>query len=183
MKAISLWQPWASAIAMKLKRFETRGWKCPDSLIGQPLAIHAAMKKDWACRLRWVQHRCSLDPHSKPPEDLAEEQRREIAAAIKEYDALPRGAILCLVRVNRCWKVEELLQTPDEMQFGELDWGNYDEGRFAWELSVIYTFDKPIQCLGKQGLFNWSIPDEWMQQAAEEAGMPEMMEIWKAVKP
>ena len=39
MKAISLWQPWASAMALGLKRNETRSW---ETLVRGPIAIHAA---------------------------------------------------------------------------------------------------------------------------------------------
>jgi hypothetical protein len=46
MKAISLWQPWASLMADGRKEWETRHWKGPDFLIGQRLAVHAAMKVD-----------------------------------------------------------------------------------------------------------------------------------------
>ena len=43
MKALSLWQPWASLIADGRKKIETRHW--PLHYRG-PLAIHAAMKVD-----------------------------------------------------------------------------------------------------------------------------------------
>src|SRR5712671_3817606 len=46
MKAISLWQPWASLIACGAKPFETRHWAPPRELIGQSIAIHAAKKID-----------------------------------------------------------------------------------------------------------------------------------------
>lgn len=42
MKAISLWQPWASAISLGAKRIETRSWST--SYRG-PIAIHAAKRK------------------------------------------------------------------------------------------------------------------------------------------
>lgn len=42
MKALSLWQPWASAIALGSKRIETRDW--PTRYRGL-LAIHAAKRK------------------------------------------------------------------------------------------------------------------------------------------
>jgi len=38
MKALSLWQPWASLIALDVKRIETRGWS---TKYRGPLAIHA----------------------------------------------------------------------------------------------------------------------------------------------
>lgn len=48
MKALSLWQPWASLIWDGRKRIETRPW--PMHYRG-PLAIHAAMRVDKeACR-------------------------------------------------------------------------------------------------------------------------------------
>lgn len=42
MKAITLWQPWASLVTLGVKPIETRSWAPPASAIGQPLAIHAA---------------------------------------------------------------------------------------------------------------------------------------------
>jgi hypothetical protein len=41
MKALTLWQPWATAIALGLKHYETRTW-----FVGYrgDLAIHAAKK-------------------------------------------------------------------------------------------------------------------------------------------
>jgi activating signal cointegrator 1 len=47
MKAISLWQPWASAIPMGLKSWETRGWST--NYRGE-FAIHAAKKWDSVCQ-------------------------------------------------------------------------------------------------------------------------------------
>jgi ASCH domain len=45
VRALSLWQPWASLIALGIKTIETRSWKAPASAIGQPLLIHAAKRK------------------------------------------------------------------------------------------------------------------------------------------
>ena len=41
MKAITIWQPWGSAIAIEAKGYETRGWAT--SYRG-PIAIHAAKR-------------------------------------------------------------------------------------------------------------------------------------------
>lgn len=48
MKALSLWQPWASLMADGRKPWETRHWPAPASLIGKEYVIHAAMKVDRA---------------------------------------------------------------------------------------------------------------------------------------
>ena len=44
MKAITLWQPWATLVATGLKEYETRSWAPPEDLIGRRLAIHAAKR-------------------------------------------------------------------------------------------------------------------------------------------
>ena len=46
MNCISLWQPWATAIALGLKTIETRSWPAPKSAIGHPLAIAAATRQE-----------------------------------------------------------------------------------------------------------------------------------------
>jgi hypothetical protein len=43
--SISLWQPYASLIAIGAKPFETRHWSPPANLIGKRVAIHAAARK------------------------------------------------------------------------------------------------------------------------------------------
>jgi activating signal cointegrator 1 len=42
--AISLWQPWASFIAIGVKPYETRHWRAPARFVGLRIAIHAAKK-------------------------------------------------------------------------------------------------------------------------------------------
>lgn len=177
MKAISLWQPWASAIALGLKRFETRSWACPASLIGQPLAIHAAKKRSDECRLRWIRHKMNLSLDAGP-EGLPSD---EITNAVRDYELLPFGAVICLVRVIKCWQTEDAIATPDTLTPAEVSWGDFTPGRFCWEVQKFYTFEKPIPCIGRQGLFDWNIPQEWIDAAAADAGMPGMAEIWKAV--
>lgn len=41
MKALTIRQPWASLIALGVKRIETRSWRAPHALIGKTIAIHA----------------------------------------------------------------------------------------------------------------------------------------------
>ena len=44
MKATTLWQPWASLIAIGAKYYETRDYPPPAKLLGQRIAIHAAVR-------------------------------------------------------------------------------------------------------------------------------------------
>lgn len=45
MPALTLWQPWASLVALDIKTIETRSWRAPEKLIGERIAIHAAKRK------------------------------------------------------------------------------------------------------------------------------------------
>ena len=45
LKALTLWQPWASLVAIGVKTIETRSWRAPANLIGERIAIHAAAKR------------------------------------------------------------------------------------------------------------------------------------------
>lgn len=65
MKAITLWQPWATLIAIGAKRIETRNWRAPASLNGQWIAIHAgaslgavggAHGLQELCKQSWFRH-------------------------------------------------------------------------------------------------------------------------------
>ena len=51
--AISLWQPWASFIAIGVKPYETRHWRAPPRFIGQTIAIHAAKRKPERDDIEW----------------------------------------------------------------------------------------------------------------------------------
>lgn len=45
MYGLTLWQPHATLVAILVKSIETRGWAAPQSLIGQRIFIHAAVRK------------------------------------------------------------------------------------------------------------------------------------------
>lgn len=44
MKALTIWQPWASLIMAGAKPYEFRGWPAPAFIIGQRIAIHAGAR-------------------------------------------------------------------------------------------------------------------------------------------
>ena len=132
MKCISLWQPWASLIAIGAKRIETRSW--PISYRG-PLLIHAAKKWD-----KELAHLCWREPFRSylHPHGLLER--------------MPRGVIVCRCELHGCVQVSELARTiPDEP---ERSFGDYSEGRFAWLLRDAEPFEKPVPYRGMQGLFD-----------------------------
>lgn len=132
MKAISLWQPWASLWLSPHKVHETRHW--PINLRGW-LAVHAAKKivKDVDRHLEFV-------------------IRNEFGEAWKS--SLPTGSLIGLVYIAGCRRTEEIRK---ETTPADLVCGNFDDGRFGWYKQAYRSFKTPIPWVGRQGLFN--VPD------------------------
>lgn len=124
MKAISLWQPWASAMAFGWKKNETRSWAI--SYRG-PLLIHAAKKV-----IQW------------PSIDI---QSLFDGIAFQTPD-LPLGAILCKVNLIDCKKIF----IHNRPQGKERILGDYTPGLFMWITENLQNFD-PIPYRGRQGIF------------------------------
>jgi hypothetical protein len=126
MKALSLWQPWASAIALGHKRIETRHWST--SYRG-PLLIHAARR--WTAEERGfaaVEHTLGRLP-----------------------SRLPLGAFVAVARLVDIRPTEELYPHISAI---ERLYGNYEPGRFGWMLEDIRPLPDPVGFKGHQGLFN-----------------------------
>lgn len=141
IKAISLWQPWASLIAAGLKRHETRHW--PTSYRG-PIAIHAAKRLDVA----------------GAPEELC------IAVFGKSWrDVLPLGAIVAVAQLTRCREARAVYCSLTEADRAA---GNFAAGRWAWTLDHVQPLLPPQSAVGRQGLFNFSLDLE-MRRRLEAA--------------
>lgn len=141
MIAISLWQPWASAVAVGSKRFETRSWRFPQAYEGQLVAIHAA--KRW----QGEQKERALD-------------LREQGFDLGFEGAPPLGGIVAVGRLLKCYRAEDLYgpecRFPDRSdadKYGEYMLGYYMPGRFAWKFGKVVKVDL-IPCCGQQGFWN-----------------------------
>jgi activating signal cointegrator 1 len=147
MKALTLWQPWASLVALGHKSVETRCWS---SKYRGPLAIHSAQRlpPDWMGASRHGQDfRFELGEvfHEPPGEQLS-----------KAVYLLPRGAILGVVRLVDI--VPTATIGSDDITQRERIFGNYEDGRFAWFLELEDIFEYPIFAKGNRMLWNWNDP-------------------------
>lgn len=136
MKAISLWQPWASLIAVGAKQYETRSWGTP---YRGPLVIHASKTEQGMSSFGEYHIRQAL-----------------AGAGIRSTYALPRGVALCVVNLVDCDVMTSRL--IDDISEDEFAFGDWKEGRYAWKMEVVRVFDKPIPMRGMQGLFDVDIP-------------------------
>lgn len=138
MRAISLWQPWATLIVIGEKHFETRSW---ETLYRGEILIHAAKRATSDLR------------------DTSRDEPFKTALQRGGYDSwadLPLGALIGRCQIERCYETADvtarfragLRHAEFEEQFGD-----YYPGRFAWQLSNFQRFLKPIPWRGEQGFF------------------------------
>ena len=132
MKAITLWQPWASLIAFGLKTYETRTWS---TKYRGPLAIHAAKREaikyealDWTFSVRTT-----------------------VLANLGQPEYLPRGAVICIVDLVDCRPTDVV--RPELVNMDPY-FGDYLPGRFAWKLANVRRVG-PFTARGAQGFWEW----------------------------
>lgn len=138
MRALSLWQPHAQAIALGLKPWETRDW--PTRYRG-PLAIHAA-KRPWTDTGMWH-----------------EGARAKLRSALHGHLGgffLPFGAVVCVAELVDCVPTRELRGViPEEAEFwGDFSDGETGAGRFAFRLQNVRALAEPVPVRGQQGFFD-----------------------------
>ncbi len=131
IKAISLWQPWASLVAAHVKRHETRHWSTEYRGL---LAIHAAKTLDRA----------------GAPDELCE------AVLGRDWrHKVPLGCFLAVANLTRC---REAKRARADLTRADLAASNFTDGRYAWELADVRALKTPIPAVGRQALFSWTPP-------------------------
>ena len=148
MKAITIWQPYASLLALGIKTVETRGWYT--SYRG-PIAIHAAKRFDSAvaddCRRAVDFMKCQVLKSGSVEAAFPwfTEQQRELADTPFGETI---GHVVGIGALCGCVKEAE---PPSE---ADAEFGWFGADRFSWELEKVRAI-KPVAVTGKQGLWNW----------------------------
>lgn len=181
MKAISLWQPWASLIACGAKPYETRSWAPPRDLIGQTIAIHAAKKIDkgaaqFAEELMYGQHAVGgfdlADKLEASMGDVPDELQGCFGQAL-----MPIGCIVATARLDAALQLGPRAEgtafpaatTTRGLTSREMpscftvrydDFGDYAVGRWAWLLRDVKAIRPPAKVIGRQGFFD--LPPGWL---------------------
>lgn len=134
MRAITLWQPWATLVAVGAKRFETRSWS---TRYRGPLAIHAAKRK---------------------PEFGSLEFRNLVTRSLDDLgftSDLPLGVVVATCELIDAFPVEEMWLELKDLPLEDA-FGDWSAGRFAWYLTNIKMLEVPIPARGSQGFWEWS---------------------------
>ncbi len=163
VRLLSLWQPWATLVAIGAKTIETRSWQTP---YRGKIAIHASLNTPAEQRAL-----CYSDPFFKP---LYHHVRPQFEAGASQqgnaiYRMLPKGCIVATCDLIDCWQVSGTPKPYYGPYLGydahggnkvwtvpppepELNFGNYAPGRWAWILDNIKPLAEPLPWKGAQGL-------------------------------
>jgi len=161
MKAITLWQPWASLLACGAKQYETRSW--PTKYRG-PIAIHAAARPVDSSIITRKAH--------YPMAQALMQYARQFAhtPGYNIFDVLPRGCIIATAELVGCWPIEAERMgilpvirransphhvTPIYTDTPEYLFGDFTPSRYAWEFANMKMLDNPIPVRGGQRIWNW----------------------------
>lgn len=132
MKALTLWQPWATLIVEGIKTIETR----PRPLFSHwrgPVAIYAGKHV----------YREACDHFSG-----------FMTTWNYTWKTMPRGQVLGVALV------ESVAQFPHG-DFPPDPYGNFEAGRYGTMLKLLGKFKNPIPARGFQGVWNWQAPADW----------------------
>jgi hypothetical protein len=141
MKALTLWEPWASLIASGDKLIETRSWET--KYRGKLLITAAARKLDEGDKIE------------------ARNLLKSIGYTDGDSFKINLGKVVALCDLDDCMCMSQ--NFIDAQIEKERLVGNWQLGRYAWILKdVVDLRDKAISIKGKQGL--WT-PDENQQKA------------------
>ena len=166
MKAITLYQPHASLVALRAKKIETRGWKT--SYRG-PLAIHAGVSKKYL-DLGWKEPFFSaLTPFHKAREGGSMSLMWWLGYVVATCDLVD-----CFKVVEESPNYYHLQSGNDHREYicvqkrdigphkvgNEALFGDFTVGRYAWDLANVKQLEKPIPAKGKQRLWNWERKEE-----------------------
>lgn len=142
LRALTICQPYASAIIMGIKQYETRPQK---TNIRGRIAIHAGKKE-----------------LSEVIQGLPAGQREKLLALYRQPplcdELIYRGAIIGTVDLVDCVPIDEIVDSLSEC---EQILGDYSPGRFAWVLRDPVKFDRPVSAQGQQGWWHFNPHRPW----------------------
>lgn len=149
-KALTIWQPWASLVAIGAKPYEFRRWDFADrphlaKLIGQRIVIHAGARPVRVAELEDL-----IDRIDEGESALDAALARPFIKRLLEDADVPLAAALATAVLGVPRKVTELFRD----QVADSD--RLDTHMYGWPLSAVEPFAEPIPAAGAQGFWNWS---------------------------
>jgi hypothetical protein len=153
VKALTIWQPWASLIVAGAKPWEFRGWHAPKWLIGQRLVIHAAARQVHVAEVHQLVRLLEVGGRYAAATALITERALPLLRGWMNGQELPLSAGLGTAVVG-----EPRLGTDIARELGALKANDSDRDSHAnwgWPMLEIERWAEPFPMKGAQGLWNW----------------------------
>jgi hypothetical protein len=148
--ALTIWQPWATLIAIGAKPYEFRGWAAPRAYWNKRIAIHAGARPvktneivDLLYRLQRGGTETGLDPEKAIP---------LLERVMHAPKMLPTSHVVATAVLGKPLDPEEARArfAPDS--------DRSDHHAFAWPLTDIRPREPPQEARGAQGFWLWRMP-------------------------
>lgn len=173
MKALTLWQPWASLVALGVKTIETRSWS---TRYRGPLAIHAATRRvhtgKFLLLARTAYNAGKITKDQEYPFRSLGVPFGAVVATADLIDVVPiiDGSIgwtedsdtppaAIVVSWDSAAMLVDTVANDATRVTDQLPYGDFAPGRYAWLLDNIEAFDEPVPAKGRQGLWTWGVTD------------------------
>jgi activating signal cointegrator 1 len=151
MKALSLWQPHASLMAVGAKKIETRSWSTEYRGL---VAIHAAKRFQELERLlvNNIRFYNALWPEYHPEAIDGDRPRPDLV-----IKGLPLGCFVAAGKLRHCLSTTSDAKYIPSKQSDEFWFGDYSEDRFMWVFDEIWKLSSPVYATGQRSL--WTLDE------------------------
>lgn len=147
MKALTIWQPWASLIMIGAKPFEFRRWFAPAAIVGQRIVIHAGARPVKLDEVRGLILNCQRGGTGTGLHIDFALPFLERLLSRNGQDVLGHG--LGTAVLGRPRRATEIFS-------GKVaDSDRIDHHIVAWPLTEIEPFTPPVPRRGAQGFWDW----------------------------
>lgn len=150
MKALTIWQPWASLIIAGVKPYEFRGWYPPASIIGRRIAIHAGARPVRKAEIADLILRLRSD------QAWTTALRPDALALLEGWHANPStmwlSSILGTARLDRPYRATQI---TGEFGAPVNDSDREKNTNWAWPMMDVQPL-QPVPARGAQGFWDWA---------------------------
>jgi len=148
MKALTIWQPWASLILAGAKPFEFRHWRIPPAMVGQRIGIHAGARPVRVSEIAQLRDEVEAEPGVAGLLDAA------IALPLlrrwaEEPWRLPRSSIIATAQLLLPIPIAALVAAGKI----KIDSDRINHGVWAWPLSDVQAVEPMFPARGAQGFW------------------------------
>lgn len=151
MKALTIWQPWASMIALGLKPYEFRGWPAPKWVQGQRIAIHAGARLVRRTEVDAILAMLRAEKAGRGPCTTlkVDETIAFLEHVIAEHTmGLPLSAIVGSAVLGVPRRAKDLAEH-------RADSDRVDHTKWAWPMLDVQRALPPRPATGAQGFWDW----------------------------